>query len=53
MVAVLLGIVVLLAHLQVPEAVLLLVVVLIAALFARILTALDLPATEWLRISRR
>ncbi|MFF7459396.1 hypothetical protein [Kitasatospora sp. NPDC008115] len=53
MVLALLGVVVSLTHFQVPEAVLLLVFVLMAALFARILAALDLPATDWLRISRR
>ncbi|MFD8594995.1 hypothetical protein ACFV1L_08335 [Kitasatospora sp. NPDC059646] len=53
MIAVLLGVIVALTHFQVPEAVVLLVFALLAALFARVLVALDLPATEWLRIARR
>ncbi|MFJ1754718.1 hypothetical protein [Kitasatospora sp. NPDC088134] len=53
MLAVLLGVIITLTHFQVPEAVVLLVFMLVAALFARILIALDLPATEWLRIARR
>ncbi|MFE4973375.1 hypothetical protein ACFRAR_14835 [Kitasatospora sp. NPDC056651] len=53
MVLALLAIVVALAHFQVPELVVLLVLTLIAALFARILIALDLPATDWLRVFRR
>ncbi|GGV42115.1 hypothetical protein GCM10010495_69720 [Kitasatospora herbaricolor] len=53
MIATLIGTVIVLTQLQVPEAVVLLIFALLATLFARILHALKLPATDWLRISRR
>ncbi|MFD7982509.1 hypothetical protein ACFV4M_03900 [Kitasatospora indigofera] len=53
MIATLIGTVIVLTQLQVPEAVVLLLFALLATLFARILHALKLPATDWLRISRR